>query len=599
MTLEEQYKRLKFNPGSQTTGTVISVADNSGSSYLEALRNIEIKQATIPAAFPEAELPPAPVTEGAEALSRFYKTLKAAITAMPEAVNDPGFSAVILDRAKADLTIINNGKAAATEYLKTVSSIEERCLAERQKAEEEKESKAHAAGTGTLTNSLREILDYAGADPEDYNTLSQVINTFRSMKDPDTTEARGLRKVLSDRFFSLYRDVFLTSLSRPDMPDPVRLFLDFGFVDPSLTGEENSVRLLSMSKTKLSDPARRIYTFREWLTMIHRGQRAPSRSSFDLDFEEFLREKKKNHEITEEEMKQRLRNSDERVKYELDNLFTAVMPVVFGQVTSFSGFLKDQDIVGDMRKAILTPDMLHEALTNIRRIDFGVFRRESLFADPDNGIKNMEVHKEIMPDIILMPAFGTRFSMWQEIEGRKYSTPGRFFLPIMFSGDFEGAITRLAGEFRWELCRRIQGAHWNDISAPSVTSEYYDYIATYKRNSELSQTVKDKIKQDYSRARNQIRTMFAGDYEDWIRYEAKGLPRLNKVARRILFRYCPFNRGIRESLGTNPLYADCLSKYNLKTGQTKHRLDIIIREAENAGFTVPAEVQEEMAFLEM
>ena len=57
MTLEEQYKRLKFNPGSQTTGTVISVADNSGSSYLEALRNIEIKQATIPAAFPEAELP--------------------------------------------------------------------------------------------------------------------------------------------------------------------------------------------------------------------------------------------------------------------------------------------------------------------------------------------------------------------------------------------------------------------------------------------------------------------------------------------------------------------------------------------------------------
>ncbi|MCR5303660.1 MAG: hypothetical protein K6E33_03785 [Lachnospiraceae bacterium] len=599
MALYDQYKRLKANPKSQTAGTVLSVAETESSTLQTTLRKIEETINLISAHFPEAEIPPMPEITDAEPLSGFYLTLKAVLNSYPEAVNDPGFSAVILDRIRDDIATINKGKTDAASYLKVLTDLDAKLRSDKQKAEEEKESQAHAAGNGTLTNSLQEIMEYSGASQEDIVTFTQIVNTFRTLKDPDTTDARTLRKAMSDKFLSLYKAVFINSMADTNIPDSVKLFLDFGYLDTGLTGEENSFRLLSMIKNPLSDPDRRIYTFREWLIMIYRGYRMPSRSAFDLDYEEFLREKKKNHEITDDQMKQKFRDMDARVNYELDNLFAAVMPIVYGQVTSYSGFLKEMDIVGDPQKALLTPDMLSDGLDRIRKVDFGAFRRESLFADPDNGIKNMEIHKEIRPDLILMPTFGNRLVMWQEIEGRKYTTPGRFFLPIMFTGDFEGSLAELVGEFRWELCRRIQGAHWNDITSPCVTSEYYDYIATYKRNSELSQPVKDKIKQDYSRARNQIKVMFAGDYEDWVRYEAKGLPRLNKVARRILFKYCAFNKKIRESLGTNPLYADCLSKYNLKNGQARHRLDIIIREAENAGFTVPPEVREEMDYLSM
>ena len=37
------------------------------------------------------------------------------------------------------------------------------------------------------------------------------------------------------------------------------------------------------------------------------------------------------------------------------------------------------------------------------------------------------------------------------------------------------------GRYRWEMCRKLQGVRWNDISEHSLTSEYYDYIQYYKR----------------------------------------------------------------------------------------------------------------------
>ena len=62
--------------------------------------------------------------------------------------------------------------------------------------------------------------------------------------------------------------------------------------------------------------------------------------------------------------------------------------------------------------------------------------------------------------------------------------------------DLTKTIIKLCGEFRWELCKRIQGARWNDISEHSLTSEYFDYVQYYRKNNELSPEAKEKIKND-------------------------------------------------------------------------------------------------------
>ena len=61
--------------------------------------------------------------------------------------------------------------------------------------------------------------------------------------------------------------------------------------------------------------------------------------------------------------------------------------------------------------------------------------------------------------------------MWQEISGRRRNSKGRFLLPAFLDTDIDAAMVKLFGRFRWELCRTIQGAAWNNIQVKSLTSE--------------------------------------------------------------------------------------------------------------------------------
>ena len=107
----------------------------------------------------------------------------------------------------------------------------------------------------------------------------------------------------------------------------------------------------------------------------------------------------------------------------------------------------------------------------------------------------------------------------------------------------------------------MQGSSWNNIQYKSLTSEYADYIQFYKKNKELSEERKEKIKQQIMKGKNSTREIFVQDYELWIKSEALGAMRLNKVAREILAMYCPFNKEIREAVETQPAFADPIARF--------------------------------------
>ena len=197
-----------------------------------------------------------------------------------------------------------------------------------------------------------------------------------------------------------------------------------------------------------------------------------------------------------------------------------------------------------------------------------------------------------------MPNAGQRGAMWQDIEGKKRTTRGRFALPFFMNDDVEKAMVRMCAEFRWELCKRIQGARWNDITEHSLTSEYFDYVQFYRKNNELSAEAKDKIKNDLVRSKNSFREMFIRDYIVWINFESQGSPRLNKVVRAIMFSYVPFSRDVRKKLGLNPMYKDMVERYEVKQGAKIHRMDNLIKKISNMGKEVPDEIEMQMHFLE-
>ena len=211
---------------------------------------------------------------------------------------------------------------------------------------------------------------------------------------------------------------------------------------------------------------------------------------------------------------------------------------------------------------LVTAGRLEEVINQIRKIDFSVFYREVLFSDPDKGINHENIMKEVLPDIILMPNAGTKAMMWQETAGVKRDTSARFMFPVFTAVDLEDMMIETMGRYRWEICRKIQGVHWNDIREKSLTAEYCDYMQFYRKNFELSADAKEKLKNALFRAKNNYREVFVKDYQNWIKYESRGSYRLNKVSRQILMTYCPFSKELRNELKANPMYQELL-KYIL------------------------------------
>jgi hypothetical protein len=197
-----------------------------------------------------------------------------------------------------------------------------------------------------------------------------------------------------------------------------------------------------------------------------------------------------------------------------------------------------------------------------------------------------------------MPNVGENSIMWQEISDRKRDAPGRFVLPIFLLRDLDTALTYLVGCFRWELCRTIQGVYWNDVREKSLTSEYSDYVQFFRKNKDLSEEARQKIKAQLQKCRNRTREMFAKDYDLWIRYECNGSVRLNKVARMILFQYCPFTKGYREKLIQQPMYQDAAAKYDREHQKEIKRIRNMYTAIKQNGGKITPVMEENLEYLE-
>jgi hypothetical protein len=118
----------------------------------------------------------------------------------------------------------------------------------------------------------------------------------------------------------------------------------------------------------------------------------------------------------------------------------------------------------------------------------------------------------------------------------------------------------------------MMGTAWNDITQSSLTSEYADYIQFYRKNRDLTEEAKEKVKALIAKHHNRLREIFTSEYEIWINNESNGNPRLNRVARSIFIKHCPFSRPIRERLEKQPIYKDLLHQFNIQRARKAKEL---------------------------
>ena len=452
-----------------------------------------------------------------------------------------------------------------------------------------------------FSNSCMNILTYAGLPDADKEKVVKKINTFAALSDQGSSDddTRRLRKELTAYYYEIYKLVFFKTLEDNNIPDEVMMFLYFGYIDEKLAGAENTQLLCQIAKSIAFDPQMRVSTFYQWLRMIYTCKKDPSINDMSVDYNAEVRRLKKEGSITEQQEKEALADGKKRVIFEIDNMFRSANKMMTSRITTFVPFFSEQVLTRPLEKSFLSFEKINKTLDVIKAIDYSLFYRQTVYTAPELGLDKAFIQVEVLPDIILMPVVGTRGAMWQEITGAKRTTPGRFILPIVQEEDLSGIMINMCGEFRWELCKRIQGARWNDLSERSLTSDFVDYMDTYKRNRDLSQEAKERIKAAWEKHRKSYKEMFVADYSTYIQYESSGALRHNKVVRFILFNYCPFSKVVREgAIATNPQYSQLLERYNHKMAHELHLFDIATGRIEKAGHPIPEELKVHRAYLE-
>ncbi len=444
----------------------------------------------------------------------------------------------------------------------------------------------------------RKLLDYADMESEQKQEFLDGLTAIRMLA-KNQYRAPDAVKIIHE-FETLFYELYLAVFKKKELeggPFWVNLFLDYGILSDTDFTKEDQIRIYDLIKNRTYEGDYNIHTISRWLHLIYIGEREPSRDELGRDYKEFLQEFKKKRSVTQEEETEFHNDMMRKVRFEIKNFFRINSRIVYSSNSTFCPFLTGEELSANLAGSILSYEKTVEVLERIRSVDFSIFYREFTYYNSYGQVKSLRLMTEVLPDIILIPHVGYRASMWQEMEGRKRVSPARFAVPLYPQGDLYEMLLNIAGRYRWEFCRTEQGVRWNDVSERSLTSEYFDYIQFYRKNNDLSDVNKQKLKDKLTRFRNNTSEVFISDYVAWIKYESEGANRLNKVCRNIMTEYCLFGKETRDKLKQNPMFGEAITRVENKRMQKEKEFSRYIMSLEKKGIEPGPELLEHLKFL--
>ncbi|HHV09312.1 MAG TPA: hypothetical protein GXX75_03410 [Clostridiales bacterium] len=414
-----------------------------------------------------------------------------------------------------------------------------------------------------MEDSFQTILSYAEIPEEQAEGMKGTMLDFVHLKDKTSSEdsARILRRKLAENHYEIYKRAFIRAYKEKKPPRIVDLFLKYGYADERLLTKEQLISLYFLEEEEQQQGICKVYDIKVWLTLIYEGKKEPSKNEFDLEYTEMLNGLKKQGKLTDKNVREWAEDPQRRIEYEIQNMFRYNNRTTSGQITTFVPVLHKDSWMNSIEKSLITATTVNKALEGIMQIDYSVFDREILYTNKEKNIQKEYIIKRVFPDIILLPNVGSNGIMWQEISGKRRDSAGRFLLPIFTEAKLENLLIRILGRFRWELCRTVEGTMWNDIIHKSLTSEYSDYLQFYRKNKELSEERKERLKAQIQKGRGSSREVFVMDYEQWVSFESTGAMKLNKPVREVMATYCPFSKDIRERLMRQPVFEEAMQRY--------------------------------------
>jgi len=451
----------------------------------------------------------------------------------------------------------------------------------------------------TTTGMLDKLLSYSDLSPDITGPFKDAVLAFRNLKDKNDTSdtTTAIRRTITKYFYAIYEAIFFKYVESGSKNRLVELFLNTCLVDETLVSETQLLELFTLDLSAPQDNyGFKVYTMFEWLLDIFNGNHEPSRNDFDQDYASIVRDRKRTEKLSDAQVSALMQDKKSKTKFEIQNFFRSSHKITCGQILGFCPILYSDYKDEQLSNAFISKQRIIDTFIQFKEIDFSIFYRAVPYEINRYGLEKEILQKEVLPHIILNPIIGQKGIMWQELAGAKKDTPARFSFPLFFKGDFNTCILKTFGQFRWELCKNIEGPHWSDIRQKSLTSEYFDYISYYKKNHEISTEAKEKIKTTLTKYHNNFKEVFTQDYVSYMTYESNGASRLNKVVRAILFRYCPFSADIRKTLLTSPVYNDLISYYDKSCAAKLRRINGVFTTITNNGGDITPELEANKEF---
>lgn len=350
-------------------------------------------------------------------------------------------------------------------------------------------------------------------------------------------------KALTQAYWRVYAPVFFASL-RGERP-AWTLFLRYGVALSGATAPDLLAPLLAPPGNGSCFPAD------AWLRRILRGEVPPSNDELSRSYEEVLKDSRRDR-FAEGETDA----SADMVRYEIERVLAPAARAASGGRTAVP-VVATPEALSSLLKNVLRSADVAAAVARVLETDFSAFYREVRIV---LGTASEYVHRDVAPRFILLPGAGGRALPWQEYEGRAKGTPGRIFLPSeRRGGDLDETILDAVGRYRWELHRAIAGPSAADPVEGGLTGAYSDYAQFFKKNPEIPPAERERLQTVWQSLR-MPRDRFVADYRDWIRYEAKSIQKLNRVARRIFAEHVPFPTPLRARLARHPAFEEALRK---------------------------------------
>jgi hypothetical protein len=416
-------------------------------------------------------------------------------------------------------------------------------------------------------DSTKVILSYSTLSEDVKNRIIKNLNKIGKIKldDPSAKDTRVMIKNLQDDYFELYQNIFLKAIKKPhDMPNPVKLFIYFSFIDEKLINEKQIEFIYNSLPyyTTNQHTEYPIITLFDYLKLIYNKEEEPSLS----DRGEFRKIVNKPFSKNEKKVED---TPQGRVDFEIDNMVKLAMRVTSDNMRAYIPYLKEDSFKGALSQVLVSPKKLDVFIKKIVAIDYSLFFRELTWKVPG---RSELIQKEIKPYLIITPNCGSRVQMWQELVYNIRSSRARFLVPIIFNSDLAKNLVFACGHYRWNLNKALV-TNWMDPVEGGLTGAYYDYETTYKKNPDLTDEAKEKIKKQINTIKID-RNRFAHDYYEWTVFESAGVPKLNKILRKIFYRFIPFPKEIREKISKLPVYAELDRKFEIVRDREFKKIEV-------------------------